>query len=242
MQLASTLDAAPRVVASPEGGDYRVTDLFSAPLATGPGPQCFYVESLTPSSTIRPHFHVVDQFQVFLEGDGRLGSAPVEPVLVHYSDAYTPYGPIVAGPVGVRYMTLRTAGDPGGRPMPEARQERLRLGGRHITVRIPTDAPPGGFYDLVAPHGDGLAVHVLDLGPGEARRAPSPSHGGRHILVVSGGLVLEGRIHPRGSVVYGSPSDEPLEVVAAEEGLSLLVLQFPEPDRPGRPASSGGLR
>ncbi|MEX2626738.1 MAG: hypothetical protein WD225_07620 [Ilumatobacteraceae bacterium] len=58
------------------------------------GPQLFYSETLGPGATTRPHFHHVDQFQVFVEGRQRLGSATVEPITVHDADAQTPYGPI----------------------------------------------------------------------------------------------------------------------------------------------------
>ncbi len=37
------------------------------------GPQVFMVEYYEPESTIEPHFHDVDQFQIVLRGAGRFG-------------------------------------------------------------------------------------------------------------------------------------------------------------------------
>jgi hypothetical protein len=66
-------------------------------------PVAFRVEQ-DPGTVSEPHFHQANQFQVFVEGDGFLGKTPVREVTVQYADAYTPYGPIVAGPHGVAYM------------------------------------------------------------------------------------------------------------------------------------------
>src|SRR5262252_6664361 len=42
------------------------------------------------------HFHNVDQFQVVVEGKGTLGKHEISPYSVHFTRAYTPYGPLIA--------------------------------------------------------------------------------------------------------------------------------------------------
>ena len=54
-----------------------------------------------------PHFHRQNQFQVFVGGSGSLGRHALAPVVVHYAGAYTGYGPLLAGPEGIQYFTLR---------------------------------------------------------------------------------------------------------------------------------------
>ena len=44
------------------------------------------------------HFHEVDQFQVIMDGSGDFGRHPVKPYCIHFSRAYTPYGPLAVGP------------------------------------------------------------------------------------------------------------------------------------------------
>src|SRR3954470_14747220 len=43
------------------------------------------------------HFHIVDQFQVVLDGGGTIGRHQLAPYGVHFTRAYTPYGPLIAG-------------------------------------------------------------------------------------------------------------------------------------------------
>src|SRR5690349_4353498 len=60
------------------------------------GPQAFRI-TWGSGYISKAHFHEVDQFQIFTEGTAMLGKHPIGPVTLHYSDAYTPYGPIVVG-------------------------------------------------------------------------------------------------------------------------------------------------
>jgi hypothetical protein len=64
------------------------------------GATCYLIEQ-DPNTVIKAHFHQANQFQVIVSGGGRLGKRDVAPVLVHYTDAYTPYGPINAGDAGL---------------------------------------------------------------------------------------------------------------------------------------------
>ena len=58
-----------------------------------------------------------------VQGGGSLGKHDIGTVAVHYTDAYSAYGPIVAAQEGVSWFTLRNAWDPGARYMPAHRQQ-----------------------------------------------------------------------------------------------------------------------
>jgi quercetin dioxygenase-like cupin family protein len=60
------------------------------------GPHAFLVE-MVPSSEVPPHFHKTSQFQVVIDGDGRLGRHDLGPKCVHYAQRHSTYGPIAAG-------------------------------------------------------------------------------------------------------------------------------------------------
>ena len=59
--------------------------------------------------------HHINQFQVFVDGSGKVGRHAALPITVQYANGYTPYGPIEAGVTGVRYFTLRQQWDPGAK-------------------------------------------------------------------------------------------------------------------------------
>ena len=84
------------------GEEHWRTDFLGRP-GDGGGiknePQAFLIE-MHAGETILPHFHEVDQFQVFVSGMGSLGRGKeaARPLSVHYADHHTGYGPIDAGP------------------------------------------------------------------------------------------------------------------------------------------------
>ena len=74
-------------------------------------PMAFLVEK-GPGAVTRPHFHQADQFQVVVAGRGMLGDHELRDGAVHYTDAYSAYGPIVAGKPGIWWSPCATAGTP----------------------------------------------------------------------------------------------------------------------------------
>ncbi len=74
-------------------------------------PMAFLVEK-DPHAVVKPHFHQANQYQVVVRGGGRLGTHDVGSVAVHYTEAWSAYGPIVAGEDGIAWFTLRNAWDP----------------------------------------------------------------------------------------------------------------------------------
>jgi hypothetical protein len=195
-------------------------------------PVAFRVEQ-DPGTVSEPHFHQANQFQVFVEGDGFLGKTPVREVTVQYADAYTPYGPIVAGPNGVAYMTLRNGWDPGALFMPGAR-EQLRAFAkkpRAIVTATPVDsAPPtvSAREELIAPGADGLEAACWRIAPGETLTGPDPATGGgQYWVCLAGDDTNATTPMQRLSCLFLTP-DEPRRTAAAgAAGLQMLVLQFP---------------
>src|ERR1700755_842532 len=94
----------------------------AAPAAGVLYPMAFLVEK-DAHAVVKPHFHQADQYQVIVQGGGRMGTHPVATVAVHYTDAWSAYGPIVAADEGISWFTLRNAWDSGARYMPAARDQ-----------------------------------------------------------------------------------------------------------------------
>ena len=59
------------------------------------GPMAYLVEQAA-GAVVAPHYHQVDQFQLFVGGSGRIGTHALEGVTVHYAGAHSPYGPTPA--------------------------------------------------------------------------------------------------------------------------------------------------
>src|SRR5665213_1317402 len=108
----------------------------AAPASNIVYPMAFLVEK-DAAAIVKPHFHSADQYQVIVQGGGRLGVHDVATVSVHYTDSYSAYGPIVAAGEGISWFTLRNAGDPGARYMPaeraQLREARARFQHREAT-------------------------------------------------------------------------------------------------------------
>ena len=87
-------------------------------------PTVFLVEQ-PPDSILASHFHTQNQFQVVMAGSGKLGAHDVRHGSVHYAGAYTGYGPVVAGPQGLKLLH-----DPRGvRERCELHRQRARKDG-----------------------------------------------------------------------------------------------------------------
>lgn len=196
-------------------------------------PQAFLVEQ-DPGTTIEPHFHQENEFQVVVEGSGFLGRHAVEPVRVHYAGAHTGYGPVIAGPKGLSYFTLRARTDPGAQFLPGARDKMPKGPKRHLLAR---PWPPLPAADLGANGGseanelwesqsDGIGAWMLRVAPNRAASAPGLAAASRYLLVIGGALIMNGERLPRCAAIFIAHNETP-ELCAAQEGLELLVLQFP---------------
>jgi len=203
-------------------------------------PQGFLVDQ-PPGAVTLPHFHETNQFQVFVEGEGRMGKHPAEPLTIQYANGHTPYGPIVAGDTGVRYFTLRQRWDPGAKYMPAAR-DRLTKGNQRTrlaagiaettaTERRAIAAPRQ--ETIFAPEPDGLAAWIYRFGPGQtATLADAADTGGQYLLVTAGELRLGETPYEKWSALFVTADEPPPEIAAGPDGLDVLILQFPETPGP----------
>ena len=213
----------------------RITNYCGARGQATPGPQIFLVDYPgKPGVAVRPHFHSVDQFQVFWKGD-RVGRHAIRPYFVHYADAYTPYGPIVDAGDGVTYLTVRARPESGPKYMPESRSQRpARSGGRHFTVQSEPGSVPAGRGAaewLLGPFDDGLAIRVAWLLAGEELPPGQPTGDGTVYVLLEGALAEPGSGSTRGAttVVAAGPGEPEPGWRAVGDGALLLALSFPEP-------------
>ncbi len=199
-------------------------------------PQGFLVEQ-PPGSVTRPHFHEVNQFQVFVGGDGRLGKRAAGPLTVQFAGAHSPYGPIVAGDQGVTYFTLRAAWDPGAKYMPESRAKLTRGRQRQTLGKPVTPSDPAALRALAEPEivplieraPDGMAAWLMRLGADAAAEIPDPAEGGgQYHVVVGGGLRRGGETLGRLACLFATTDEPRYAVEAGADGLEMLVLQFPK--------------
>ena len=199
-------------------------------------PQAYLVEQ-QPNQVADPHFHLIDQFQVVVAGDGLFGKRPIEGIAVHYANAYTPYGPIAAGPDGVHYITMRNRWDSTqAHFMPKCRDELKPVPRRHVLVdpvrrAVATElealASPAA-QDLHVTEQDGLGIWRYRIPGGQAVDGPDPAQGGgQYWLVLAGALLFDGEALEPMSCIFLSSSEKPVELAAAPGGVEMLGLQFP---------------
>lgn len=218
----------------------RIEYIGSRPARGGAGqPQAFTIE-MAPDQEFGPHYHSVDQYQVILYGDGRIGRRELSTYAIHYTDRYTSYGPLVAGSGAMHYMTLRAQADPGPQYLsqPGAR-ERMQPSKRRFLLKsgIPTldaralaelDAP---LTDTLFPlYDDGVQSLVFRLAPGMSMPLPDPAEGGGQFLLVMDGEVVLDESLPRHSTIFVSPSEPPATLQAGEAGAQVMLMQFARPD------------
>lgn len=211
-----------------------------------PASGCLYPMALLvekeAGAVVHPHFHQADQYQVIVQGSGRLGIHDVASVAVHYTDAYSAYGPIVAADEGVAWFTLRNAWDPGARYMPEHRRQlreaRVRYQHREATcgplpalTDVELAATEGATgHAVIAETEDGLGTWRYTLPSGGSATGPEPSRGGGQFWLVSAGsaAICGGALLPVQSCVFVAPEEAAASLTAGAGGSDLICVQFPK--------------
>jgi hypothetical protein len=209
------------------------------------GPMAYLVEQ-APDASVEPHFHEVPQFQIFHDGSGEIGTHHLQGVTVHYAGPYSPYGPIVAGPQGVKYLTLRRSWDRGAQWMPGAAPVlRGMASRRHVTFtspaleRCPDLASLHGPVVTVArdPSQDGVGAWMVQAGPGQQLPQPAAVPCARFWYVLSGMVEVAGQPLDARSCLYASEHEAVGDFRAGPAGAELIVVQFAAA---GDAAPSGG--
>jgi hypothetical protein len=201
-------------------------------------PQGFLVTQ-PPGAVTPAHFHEPNQFQVFVDGSGRIGARAAPPLSVQYANGHTPYGPIVAGPEGLKYFTLRQQWDPGAKYVP-ASLPKLRKGSQRTRMaaglNVADDAERKARTSVTVetvfePEADGLAAYIYRAGANQCvkSRLPDAREGGGQYLLVAGGTIRHGGAElPKWSTVFVPQRECPPSLEAGNTGVDLLVLQFPQ--------------
>jgi hypothetical protein len=199
-------------------------------------PQTFLVEQ-EPGAIVHPHFHYVNQFQVVVDGHGTLGKDPVRAVTVHFSGAYTGYGPIAPAPGGgLKYFTLRANADStGAQYLPVSRRKMKAMPRRHMLVD-PIDEIDvselkklsGETVETRLSGPDGLSVQVAKLGPSATWSVPNPFAVDRSVLVLSGSVLRDGTEYGRWSAFFASGRETMSGLKAGTNGAQALILDYPK--------------
>jgi hypothetical protein len=205
-----------------------------------PGPQGFLVR-VPPQDVVRTHFHDIDQFQIFFGAVGsKYQSADLGPgeVLVHYVDRYRSYGPITAGEDPFDFFTLRPSSGDFIRYLPEAREEHTSLvrphRQRHLREIVPVsdtgEASEVEEVELFPPAADGLRCTEWRIPANEHFRGPDTGgSAGQYYCIVNGTALAGTTEFGAKSLGWVGPEHGPLELVAGEHGVHLLMVQFPMP-------------
>jgi hypothetical protein len=190
-------------------------------------PQAFLVRWGPDKGTLPVHWHPVAQFQCFVGGTAKFGRHAVGPGSVHYSDAYTPYGPLVSDDRDAYFLTLRIGGDRGAFFMPDSQADLRERREQHPGPRRNTsydlrDAPAG----LVDAQEDGLQVEVVAIEPDEQISVGGGSVGG-YAVVLEGAVDDDGiEVGPGGVRHLG----DTCTIRSRAGGSRLGILRFPDPE------------
>ncbi len=234
-----TYDEAPQREVQTKDYLSKVRTYYGTILELFDGPQAFLVNMPDEGSTIHPHFHDVDQFQVIVGGGGRLGPGQAKPIAFHYADAYTPYGPIIGAKDGISFFTIRANCANGYFPMPEARGKMKTKPGRNIAGFFDIDKPlPAAKASTRESLIDDTSDHVRVVGirmGANATTSGEPTIGGdQYYLVCSGSLVRDGKETPPMTLIRLERGEDATTLTAGPTGANVLLLQLPMPtDRIG---------
>ncbi len=197
-------------------------------------PTAFLVEQ--PAHSVLPtHFHTQNEFQVVTAGSGMFGRHPVNAISVHYAGAYTGYGPIVAGPEGLAYFTIRSVFEAGAHLVPQHKDQmrpgpKLQRYGSPITpaaLRNLRALPEVQVVDVLPPE-QGVLAQVVRLPPGADYRLEHDAvSSGQFLMVISGWVTcLDKSLSPL-ELVFASPDEPSAGVRAGQDGAEILILQVP---------------
>jgi hypothetical protein len=205
-----------------------------SPRVAGDMSPMIYLVDQEPNSAIQMHFHQVDQYQIVVGGSGGMGRHSLAPITVHYTNAFTGYGPLRAGPAGLQYLTIRSRWDPGLRALPEAKDELPPAGSYKLRQRTTEPCPALNLLELADLKQPWLR-RMMQEGEAEAWRlalppgasAPSPAHTNTdQVLVLCAGSLANTAAGEYMSCHF-VPAGEEMTLVAGAQGADVLILQFP---------------
>ncbi len=188
-----------------------------------------------PGRYTAPHFHTLDQFQIMVSGKGRFGRHEITPYGIHFTRAYTPYGPLMADPRdGMNFIVLRTRFDPGSHDLPEAQDRLMQVPDRNpwqITRQaiFPTLQSEALLHAVPDMRDDrGLAAYSLSMRPDSTIRGPDPSNGnGQYVVALKGSVWHDDQELIAPALIFVWPHEDPYRIKSGPAGLQALVVNFP---------------
>ena len=213
-----------------DGAPRTSYDYFGKSSGRDFGPQGFLVT--VEDRTLPSHFHDVDQYQILLGVPGSFYQRhEIAPLMIHYADAYSTYGPIVGGNPPLRFFTLRADPTDFTGIMPSARDRLLHRGRRqsHFSISTDSSATDSETEVLLSDDADGLAAVLMRSVTGAAIDLPSPSGSkGQFVYVISGEVEWDERSFGPESLGWQSADDGPRQLRCLADS-QILVLRFPCP-------------
>lgn len=227
------------------GGSYGKAEWMENGRDPKESPTVFLIEQ-PPNSTIPKHFHRCNQFQLFVAGGGKIGGHEIRPLMIHYAGAFTGYGPLIAGPDGLSYFTIRSIHEEGAHILPEAASQLLkgpRRGGQAEFVLSEASSRMSlartTTEQILPPDRDGMSVWRARLPSEEAFVVRvSPGLAGVFVFVVTGGAVHAGQMLSTLEHIFVSAPASNIEIKAGSDGADILVLEMP-PTAPAFTEASG---
>jgi hypothetical protein len=217
-----------------DGDTYYKSDWMETTRDPDFSPTTFLVEQ-QPNVSLRTHFHRENQFQLFVRGSGTIGRHSLGPVMVHYAGAYSGYGPIVAGPEGLAYFTLRSVYESGSLTMKDHADQMKRGPKRQLHSDMVPVADETALSrvvdpridDLIPLQADGVAARLYTLPPNSrAAGIDSTGSAGQFSLVLGGSLIIGERELRNWEHVF-VVDEPPLESIAGARGAQVVALQLP---------------
>ena len=213
---------------------YKAEWLQTEPAQGLPSPLVYLVEQ-PPRSVLPAHFHRQNQFQVFVDGGGMFGPHAIISGMVHYANAYTGYGPIVAGDEGLRYFTIRAVFDSGAF-MVNARRDAMVRGPKrnlHTYSAAPLNEPGLAALrgirrqPLFPPQPDALQAERISAPPGLTITLAAPEGQGTFCHILTGTIACGGLTLGLHESLYFSPGEPLASITAGPGGADVLRLQLP---------------
>jgi hypothetical protein len=203
-----------------------VTDFIGNREVTSDEPSTHLVE-IPPGFVIEPHFHGTNQYQLVVDGSCTLGKASLSPGAFHYADAYTPYGPIVAGKDGLAFFTLRQTAYAGAHEMPGSKALMKKKAGRNFITNADLNRARGTDRVELHVEASGPCAYELSASPEDVLPISRHPHGGTYLAILAGEVSFSDVRYPSRSVIWFGSDDPAPNLIAGAEGTIAVQLSFP---------------
>ena len=230
-------------VISPGTGKTHWGTVFLGPRTStekAPGPQATMSE-LQAHEAIKPHFHGVTMFQLFVAGSGTIGNhgQALKPLTVQFKDHHTAYGPVTAGAQGLSFVALRMhTGD--SKPIyvhnkleaqekiQPSKRRNLTSDSANFSIAPVLQARQEAAWETVLEGDDDMSAKIVRLGANMTVDGPDPKvAGGYYVFVGNGTMQHDGEVLPLWSMVVVENNEDAFEIKAGDTGLEAMVLQYP---------------